>query len=185
MLLIPFNLYVHDILSLVVKEGDKVIDATCGNGNDTLFLAKLVGEEGKVFAFDIQQQAINITTTKLKENNLYNRVNLILESHELIDDIISEPIKVAIFNLGYLPKGDKKIVTKAESTIKGILGALKLLVPNGLIVITVYTGHDNGVEGKEIEFFLQNLEQKKYTVLKNQFINQKNDPPYVLIIEKK
>nr|WP_300004472.1 class I SAM-dependent methyltransferase [Tissierella sp.] len=168
-----------------IKKGQIVLDATVGNGNDTKLLADKVGADGKVYGFDIQRLAIENTRKLLKENNLDKQVQLIIDSHENLEVYIHEGLDFIIYNLGYLPKGDKNIVTQSESTLKSIESSLKLLNPNGLLLINSYIGHDGGrKENQDIEIMLKSLNQKRYNVLKHNFINQKNTPPILYIIEK-
>lgn len=176
--------FAHTLLIDSVNEGDTVIDATCGNGNDTLFLAKLTGESGHVYAFDIQQDAITRTKELTKD---YNHVHLIHDSHANLNQYLQESSTLdgAIFNLGYLPKSDKTIITLAESTIEAITSMLKILNKNKRIVIVVYHGHEGGKEEKNAVLeFVQSLNQKEFSVLQYGFINQKNNPPFVIGIEK-
>lgn len=182
--IIPFA---HDQLSRVVKIGDIVVDATCGNGNDTLFLSNLVESDGTVYAFDIQQQAIETTRQLLNEHNRKN-VTLIQDSHANIDQYIKEDeeISAAVFNLGYLPRSDKKIITKPDSTLQALEKLLQRLKKNGLIVLVVYAGHPGGLEEKNAVLnFVTTLDQKQYSAVKYQFINLVNNPPFVIAIEKK
>lgn len=182
--IIPFA---HDILTNTVIEGDIVVDATCGNGNDTLFLAKLVGKSGHIYSFDIQKQAIDQTKTLLKENNFEN-VTYVHDSHANIRDYIPIDTKIAgaIFNLGYLPRSDKQIITKGDSTIAAIKGLLHYLKKSAYIVIVIYHGHIGGSEEKQMILdFVTTLEQKDFAVLQYQFINQKNNPPFIVAIERK
>ncbi len=168
-----------------LEEGCKVLDSTVGNGNDTLLLARLVGNKGKVYGFDIQNQALNITMAKLVEESLENRVELIEDSHENIDIYIKEKLDLIIYNLGYLPKGNKAIKTNKKSSLTSISKAINLLKDNGILLITCYTGHKGGLDEKEgIENFLKDLDQKKYNVIKYDFINQINYPPILYCIEK-
>lgn len=174
-----------EMLKSHISEGDIVLDATVGNGNDTLDLARLVGNNGKVYGFDIQSIAIENTKTLLLENNLLDNVILINDNHKNIGDYIKEPLDLAIYNLGYLPKGDKDIKTDAKNTVMSVCKALSLLKGNGLLIITSYIGHPGGFEEKEaLERTLMELDQKRYNVLKNEFINQKNFPPLLYLIEK-
>ncbi len=168
-----------------IKAGQIVLDATVGNGTDTALMANKVGEIGKVYGFDIQKIAIEKTRKLLKENHLMERVVLIEGSHENINDYISDKLDFIIYNLGYLPRGDKNIITKAESTIASIKDSLELLNCNGLLLINSYIGHNGGLEENiKIETLLRGLDQKKFNVLKHEFINQKNSPPILYIIEK-
>lgn len=175
----------RDLIDRYVKDGDIVLDATVGNGNDTILLAEKVGISGRVYGFDIQKTAINNTISLLESKNLNENVILINEDHFKIDKYIDENLNFIIYNLGYLPKGDKSIKTKASTSIGSIEKSLNLLDYNGLLIITVYTGHAGGLEEKiAIENLIINLNQKNFTVLKYEFINQKNNPPIVYKIEK-
>ncbi len=175
----------EDMINKYIKKGDKVLDCTVGNGNDTLQLAKKVGEEGKVYGFDIQKKALDISRQLLIEENLLKRVELIEASHEDIDLYIKEKLDFIIYNLGYLPRGDKRIKTESTSTIISLKKSLELLNNNGIILITSYIGHEGGMEEKEsIEKLLGNLNQKQYNVIKYDFINQGNYPPILYGVEK-
>ena len=127
-----------------LKAGDRVIDATCGNGNDTLLLAELVGPTGRVWGFDLQQEAIEATRTKLAVAGLLDRAELIRASHETICDVIREPVAAVFFNLGYLPGGDRSLTTTTGSTLAALDSALKLIRPGGIIATTLYPGHPEG-----------------------------------------
>lgn len=178
----------HHLLEEIIQPGDQVIDATMGNGHDTLFLAKLVGKTGKVYAFDIQQTAIDATSRKLSEQQLEQRVALFHQGHEDIHTLlpVTTPIKGAIFNLGYLPKSDKDIITRPDTTRLAISGILERLVSKGRIVLVVYYGHPGGEEELAMVANLcKNLPQQDYNVLNYQFINQANQPPILYCIEKK
>ncbi|KNF07438.1 putative rRNA methylase [Gottschalkia purinilytica] len=177
---------VNNIMKKRVVEGSTVVDATIGNGHDTNLLASLVGNEGKVYGFDIQEDAINSTRIKLEKNNLDNRVRLIKDSHEYIQKYINEKVDFIIFNLGYLPGGHHSITTKSDSTIKAVEKSLELLNNNGILLIVVYPGHSSGkIEKEKIDDYLKLLNQKEFTVLKFDFINQINHPPILYGIEKK
>lgn len=174
-----------DIINRYIKEGSIVLDATVGNGNDTLDLARLVTDKGKVYGFDIQSIAIENTKSLLIQNQLEDRVILINDSHENIDKYIFKPLDFALYNLGYLPKGDKEIKTRPSSTVISVDKTLKLLKDNGILLIVSYIGHPGGLEEmKALEGYLKDLDQKQFSVLKNEFINQVNLPPLLYIIEK-
>lgn len=173
------------IMTEKVSKGSIVLDCTLGNGNDTLHLANLVGENGKVYGFDIQAVALDITREKLEKENLLNRTVLIKDSHEKIDKYIKEELDLIVYNLGYLPGGDKNIRTNPESTLMSLEKSVKLLKKNGLLLVTSYTGHSGGLEEKEkVRDFLQKLNQKYVNVLEFNFINQKNNPPVLYGVEK-
>lgn len=175
----------HDIVMKVVQAGDTVIDATAGNGGDTVFLAELAGSEGKVYSFDIQQTALDRTREKLKMLGLDDRAELICDSHENMDLYVKQPVKCVMFNLGYLPGGDHKIGTRGNSTIAAIQKAMELIVLNGIITVVVYYGGDSGFEEKEqVLEFIKTIDCKKFTVSKTEFVNQINCPPILVCIEK-
>ncbi len=180
--------YAKRIIKEVTCENDYLIDATVGNGHDTLFLAQLV-PYGKVFGFDIQTEAIN-HTKKLLEDAEQTNVELFNISHEAVDQVIPKELhgKIAgvMFNLGYLPGGNKAITTKTETTIKTLEKMLKILKTGGVISIVVYPGHEEGKkESKALLEYLKELNQRAYQCLIYRFINHKEDAPYVLAIEKR
>ena len=177
--------YAQTLLSQSINEGDIAIDATAGNGHDTLFLAKLVGETGHVYAFDIQQQAIQQTKTRLQDNELLHRATVILDGHENINTYVKDEIGGAIFNLGYLPGTEHEIITKGNTTVQAIQQLIQLLKVGGIIVLVVYHGHNGGKEEKEeVLNYVRSLPQKYVHVLRYEFINQKNDPPFIIALEK-
>lgn len=178
--------YAKTLLSEHVTEESIVIDATCGNGHDTLFLAQQV-PNGEVYAFDIQHQAIENTFDKIKD---FDNVKLIRDSHANAQAHIPSSyhgqVDAAIFNLGYLPKGDKQIVTHPESTISAIEHIFEILAIEGIIILVIYPGHDEGkVERDQVLNYLTSLDQQTAHVLQYQFINQQNDPPFICAIEKR
>lgn len=182
--ILPFT---RRLLSACVAKGDLVVDGTCGNGHDTLFLAELVGETGHVYAFDIQPAAITATDLKLKASSI-THVNLILASHEYAYAHLPPklPLAAAIYNLGYLPGtySDKTITTQGHTTWESLTQLLPRLKVGGVILLVVYHGHP---EGKNERDFLENaivtLDAGQYSVLRYAFVN-KTDAPYVLAIEK-
>lgn len=178
--------YSHVLLKQVVQSGDNVIDGTMGNGNDTAYLAQLVGERGQVFSFDIQKKALENTKARLNKLNLTKPVTLFHTGHEhILDKIGMISISAAIFNLGYLPGGDKTVLTKPETTIKAIKQCLMLLQAGGMIILVLYYGQPNGTNEKnQVLKFASKLNQMKYEVLKYQFINQINQPPILLAIQR-
>lgn len=178
----------HELLTKHIKQGDTVVDATVGNGHDTLFLAQLVGETGKVYGFDIQKQAIDTAQERLKKEQADYQVSLFCQGHETLDQVLpkEQSIQGAIFNLGYLPRGDKHIVTHAATTIDAATQIMNRLSKHGLLLMVLYSGHPEGfTEKQEILTFAQNLPQQAFNVLAYHFINQKNEPPYLIAIEKK
>ena len=173
------------ILKDKITSGDTTVDATCGNGYDSLLLSSLSGENGKVFCFDISPIAIENTKKRLEEESIYKNFILINDGHENMDRYVKEKIKAAVFNLGYLPGGDHSSVTKPETTLAALKKAMEMLLPGGIIVIVVYYGHEGGkIEKEEIIDFCLKIESHEYTVIKTEFINQVNYPPLLITIEK-
>ncbi|MBQ8997879.1 MAG: methyltransferase domain-containing protein [Clostridium sp.] len=176
------KIYLEDIL----QEGDIVVDATMGNGYDTKYLAEKVGENGFVYAFDVQEEAIKSTSKKLEKENLSSRVKLILDGHENMDKYVDKEVSCVLFNLGYLPRAKHQIITQPTTTIKAIEHSLRLLKPHGIVSIAIYTGHPGGMEEKNTIYeFVKNLAQSEFNVLECGFINQINNPPQLVLIEKK
>lgn len=178
----------HFILKNHIQTNDIVVDATMGNGHDTLFLAQLVGPSGVVHAFDIQETAIHNTTKRLKEAYCFNQCKLHHIGHEHIDKILDDTTKItaATFNLGYLPCADKSITTTPNNTIQAITNILPKLTDNGIVTLVVYHGHEMGkIEKNSIETYLNTLPQQQFTVAKYEFINQTNTPPILIVIEKR
>lgn len=169
-------------LAKVVAPGDVVIDATAGNGNETYYLAGLVGEQGKVYAFDIQQQALTATAQKLGARQI--QVALIHDGHQNVHQYVQEVVAAATFNLGYLPYSDQTITTEAATTIQSIDAILQLLKLGGIITVSVYEGHDEGRESKALLSYVKTLPQAKYHVGRYELINQVNNAPYLLLIER-
>ena len=168
-----------------IKKGSAAVDFTMGNGHDTLWLSRQIGENGKVYAFDIQQAALDSTERLLKEENAPENYTLIKASHHLVKDYVSEKICVGMFNLGYLPGGDKTITTMHETTLPAIEAAIDILDDDGGILIAVYPGHAEGaIEGELITEMLSKLDRRKICVSKLQIINSPTSP-FFFLIEKR
>lgn len=177
--------YAQTLLRMSIDEGDIAIDATAGNGHDTVFLAELVGPNGYVYAFDVQKEAVDTTLLRVLDHAYEDRVRVLNQGHETIDEFVTKEIGAAIFNLGYLPGSDHSIVTKPNTTIEAIAKMLKLLKVGGMIVLVVYHGHEGGKEERdELLQYVSELPQKYIHVLRYEFINQKNDPPFIIALEK-
>lgn len=173
------------IMKSYVQKGHIVLDCTVGNGNDTITLSRLVGDKGKVYGFDIQSIALEITKEKLIKEGLEDRVVLINDSHEYIDKYISQKLDFIIYNLGYLPNGNKEIKTNRDSTLISIKKSLSLLNKNGLLLVTCYTGHKGGIEEwKALKDYFIDISQRDFNILEFNFINQKNNPPILYGLEK-
>ena len=170
----------HDFLAQVITQEDIVVDATMGNGHDTLFLAKLAKQ---VYAFDIQEQALKQTSQRLQEAGLTN-VELLLQGHETVDQFVTV-LKAAIFNLGYLPSADKSIITKPQTTIEELEKLCQMFVKDGRIAVLIYYGHEGGdLERNAVMDFVSHLPQQEYTATIYRTLNQVNNPPFLVMIEK-
>ncbi|MBC6388238.1 methyltransferase domain-containing protein [Lactobacillus kunkeei] len=181
----PSVRYSHTLLSQLVQKGDTVIDATVGKGNDTEFLSELVGQKGKVYGFDVQEEAIKYTKQRLDDKNLSSNVSLFNTGHENIEKLVDGPINAAIFNLGYLPGSNKDIITKPDTTLTAIKACLNKLKINGIVVLVLYYGHVGGPQEKHAVIeYAQSLNQKEFSVMQYQFINQVHCPPILLAIQK-
>ncbi len=178
--------WVHHFIEDHVQAGDICMDATMGNGNDTVLLSKLVGEKGRVIAFDIQQMALDNTERKLEQENCSNNYKLVLESHERMGEYAEkDSVSCITFNLGYLPGGDHNKATKGESSIRAIETGLSLLKKKGLMTVCIYSGGDSGFEEKEtVLAYLKALDSKKYLVIISEYANRPNNPPIPVLIVK-
>jgi len=143
--------YAHLLMQTAIQPGESAVDATCGNGNDTLILSQSAGTTGHVYAFDIQAQAIEKTKEKLAASGFTN-VSLIQDGHENVDHYLPDDLKGklagGIFNLGYLPGSDKQIITTPNHTLTAIDKLAQYLKPEGIIVCVVYYGHEGGSNEK-------------------------------------
>lgn len=174
-----------DVLSRVLEAGDTAVDATAGNGHDTCMLAGLVGEKGTVYAFDIQRQAIAGTAARLAEEGLRDRVVLLNTGHEHIAEIVPPSVGAVVFNLGWLPGGDKSVTTLWETTRRALEGALSLLRPMGVCTVCVYPGHDAGAEERsELALYLSSLRPQEYNVLHQRFPNAGPGAPECYVIQR-
>lgn len=168
-----------------VKKGDICIDATAGNGHDTLLLCQLAGETGKVYAFDVQEMAISNTKNRLSEHNM--QADCILDGHQNMKDYVKEVGEVSciVFNFGYLPSGNHSLSTKGETSIPAIEVGLECLKAGGIISLCIYSGGDSGFdEINQIMPYLKSLDNKKYLVIVSEYYNRPNNPPVPALIVK-
>jgi predicted methyltransferase len=184
--ILPFT---RSILEQVIQDGDTVVDATMGNGLDTLFLASRVGPRGIVLAYDVQEEALIKTRHRLEQEGHLEQARLFLKGHQTVAEELEQldsPIAAAMFNLGYRPGGDKEVVTEPTNTIQALHALRQSLKKHGIITLVIYPGHAAGKVEKEA--LLQEIslwDQNEYHILQYQFINQKNDPPFLVAIQKK
>lgn len=164
----PLTEQAHNIIRQAVRAGDTAIDATAGNGHDTLFLARLVGPTGAVFAFDVQQAALDRTRERLDAEGL-TTATLLHRDHAELDQAISDQhhgqIAAVMFNLGYLPGGDTRVTTRADRTVTAITAAIKRLRPQGVLTVIAYVGHAGGLdEAVAVERLLRELPPDEFTI---------------------
>ena len=178
------ELHKHFILEHL-REGEVAVDFTMGNGNDTLFLSKTVGERGRVYAFDVQDKALESTRELLLREGAPNNYTLIKASHHLVRDFVKEPIMAGMFNLGYLPgSGKKAVTTMRETTMPAVREALELLLPDGVLIVAIYPGHEEGaLEGEMLREYFSSL--SKYRICPSEFrILNSPTSPYFFLVEK-
>lgn len=175
----------HLFLHSFVRAGHLAVDATCGNGHDTLLLARLVGHRGHVWGFDIQPQAIDETGRRLAEAELSNRVTLLPVGHEELSGHVTGPVQVVLFNLGYRPGGDRSIITRPETTGSALDQSLHLLAAGGIVLVTVYPGHSGGAdEQSAVESWAAGLDPRAWHCWRMGQTNVTPDAPYLILVQK-
>ena len=168
-----------------LRPGDTAVDFTMGNGYDTEFLSRTVGESGKVYAFDIQAQAVESTARRLAEVDCPKNYTLIHDSHHNVKNYVKEPIRAGMFNLGWLPGGDKSITTLRETTMPAIEAAIELLDRDAILNIAVYPGHAEGdAEGKMICEYLAGISRYKVCATRVNILNSPTSPYFIMIETK-
>ncbi len=168
-----------------LKCGDVAVDFTMGNGNDTLFLSKAVGDEGHIYAFDIQEDALLATRAHLEECGAPENYTLICASHHRVKEFVKEPIKAGMFNLGYLPRsGRKTVTTMRETTMPAVEAAIELLAPDGVLIVAIYPGHEEGaLEGDALREYFSSLSRFKICASEFRILNS-SASPYFFLVEK-
>jgi len=179
---------VHRLLRKGLEQGNIVIDATLGNGHDALFLAEMIGADGHLYGFDIQPEAIRATRNRLASRQLEQRATLLLQSHAKMAASIPERyhghIRCIMFNLGYLPGGDKMLTTRIESTLDALNQAIGLLAPGALVSVLAYRGHPGGDEEcKAVLQWSESLNSKQFEVAVHNFLPGHNSPPLWIMIK--
>ena len=179
----------HRLMKERIRNGDTTIDATAGGGVDTLMLAELAGDKGKVYAFDIQQEALDMTRMRIsrakEQNNKLAEVHYILDSHHQLAKYVHSPVKAIMFNLGYFPSGDHAIITKTQTTLMALDAALTHLTVGGIITCMLYPGHAGGdEEAAAVTAWASELETEKAQVIIYRQL-QRSSAPYLIAIEKK
>lgn len=174
---------VQDILRPWIREGDLVIDATAGNGHDTLFLAECVGATGRVLAFDVQEAAIRSSKARLEAAAFSQRAEFFQESHRGMENHAdAASVSVVMFNLGYLPGQNHELTTEFNETLAALEVATRLLRPGGILSVICYPGHEAGAtEAEGVENWLKSMTFKGWRVAKYGSIGTKKPAPFLLI----
>lgn len=180
----------HKVIASTASSEGFYIDATMGTGRDTEFLWKFAGTQGRVLAFDIQEEALELCRKRLQNagySTEFSQVQLILDGHEHMDQYAKEEsADVICFNLGYLPGGDHQIATKAFTSIQAIEKGLRILKHGGMMSLCIYSGGDTGFEEKDaILDYLKMIPAKEYTVIVNEYYNRENHPPMPVFIYRR
>lgn len=173
----------HLLLHQSLNSGDWALDATVGNGHDTLFLAKSVGRSGRVFGFDVQATAIAATAIRVEE---HPQVTLFHAGHETLADHLPKDGQLAgaMFNLGYLPGGPREIMTHADTTLAGLGQVLERLKIGGLLTLVLYPGHSGGdSEAEAVRAFAKSLGEE-FVVAQFKRFNANRPAPELLAIER-
>ncbi|MDD5492585.1 MAG: class I SAM-dependent methyltransferase [bacterium] len=173
----------HNFLTRTLKPGDVAVDATVGNGHDTLLLAELVAPTGRIYGFDIQAQALAQAAQLICAHGYQqDLVTFFHQGHEHMAELVLEPVDAVVFNLGYLPGGDHRLVTRPQSTVQAVQGSLKILRPGGIVCLVVYTGHPGGQEELAcLEGFLTGIDKTEYCAGQVNYLNRRHAPGLIII----
>lgn len=180
----------HSLLAKVLRPGERVLDATAGNGHDTEFLARAVGSDGHVLAIDIQAAALAATRARCHQAGLAGQVTLRQTSHAAVADEFAQLawppgcLGAAMFNLGYLPGGEKSHITRTDTTLPALAATLAWLRPGGMLTIVCYPGHPGGdAEARAVEAWAAGLPVAKFLVARYGMLNLASAPPFLLAIQ--
>lgn len=168
-----------------LHSGGVAVDATMGNGGDTQALCEMVGENGRVYAFDVQESAVQSTRERLEKTGLSGRCKLIHAGHETMKQHVPEKADAIVFNLGWLPGAAHGVTTRTATTLAAVHQALELLNDDGVMTICIYPGHEEGARERDalIEW-ARRVDSRKFDVLIKAYMNQPNDPPLMLAVHK-
>ena len=166
-----------------LRPGDLVVDATAGNGHDTLFLCRQVLPGGHVFAFDVQASAVASTRQRLQEHGVAESdVTVLHAGHETLSERLPAAVQgqlaAVMFNLGYLPGSDKAVITRTPTTLAAVAQALEALRPGGLMTVAVYPGHAGGAEeARALAEWAASLDPRRFEVQHLRPVNRSASPP--------
>lgn len=168
-----------------LRQGGLAVDATAGNGHDTLFLAGEVGPEGRVYSLDVQEAAVESTKKRLEAAGLSDRVSVLRLGHQEMEKAVSGRADAVMFNLGYLPGSDRSMITRPDTTRAGVLAALRVLRPGGRLSVVVYTGHRGSLEESEaVAGLMASLSLDEFMVQKMTFWNSRVESPELYFVTR-
>ena len=174
-----------DYMIRTIQPGDSVVDATMGNGKDTLFLCGLVGEAGHVYAFDVQEEAVRRTQERVSEAGFAARTTLLLAGHETMARHVPQGVKAVMFNLGWLPGAQHIVTTKTDTTLEAVRAAVELIGRGGIVTVCIYPGHEEGTrELHALLDYAKGLSVRTYNVLHHHFLNAAEGTPELILIQK-
>lgn len=181
--------FAKSVLCEVLEPGCIAVDATVGNGYDTVFLARQAGLGGQVFGFDIQEEAVRQTEQRLNEECMPQNWTIFHSGHERMLDQIPEEfhgrVNAVMFNLGFLPGSDKTVITRSETTLVAIKAALQILARGGVVCIAIYAGHPGGdEEDRAVRDFCSGLDYHTYRVIQSEMVNKPGHPIRMLFVTK-
>ena len=175
-----------ELIETALGPGARAVDATMGNGHDTLWLCRQVGDTGRVYAFDVQPEAVERTRALLQAEDVADRATLFCRGHESMTDAVPEPVDAVMFNLGWLPGAEHGVTTRTETTLKAVEAALSILKPEGLLTVCVYPGHEEGArELKALDAWAAALDPRRYDAMTRRYMNQPGDPPVLIAVKLK
>ncbi len=178
--------WARELLESAVFPGAQAIDATMGGGRDTLWLCARTGEMGHVYAFDVQADALTRTRALLAAEGMGARATLCHAGHQDMEKYVTAPVDAVVFNLGWLPGGEKGVTTLVDTTRAAVCAGTRLLKPTGLMTICVYPGHDEGArELSALTDWASSLDPSQFDVMLRRYMNQTNDPPQMIAIRKR
>lgn len=176
----------HRFMADHIRQGDVCIDATAGGGRDTLFLCRLVGDEGRVLAMDIQPEAVTRTEELLKAEGVSHIARVVQDCHSHLGDYAeAASVDGIMFNFGWLPGGDHTVFSTPDTSIAAVTAGLELLRSGGVMSLCIYHGRENGTAERDALLrFLPTLDNRRYTVIRSDFINRTGDIPIPVFIIK-
>ena len=183
--------FAHNLAGEAVEDGGLAVDATVGNGHDTLFLARSVGPTGTVVGFDVQEEALAEARRRLRaDGGPLASVRFVQAGHETMAQEVPETaegrVGAVMFNLGYLPGGDQSVTTSPDTTRRALDVSATLLRPGGVITVVAYTGHDGGEqEAQAVDAWIEALPQSTFRAVSYRLANASNDPPQLFAVEKR